>query len=412
MPPSDWFGASPSGETHPTKNMTASTPVRPVTSTAQSWMPGIEVIRGIAALVVVVHHMWSLSTMPRFRWYWMVEGFGSFGVNIFFVLSAFLLSPPSWSLRTRSDVGMFWGRRAARIMPAYLANIFILFLFFVPAGALLSGVGLKQVAANLTFTHQLFPSTIGSFGANGVLWTLSVEFFLYLSLPLIGWLFSRAPFATFVTMMALGTGWRLLIGLNGDGLRSLYFGDTPVPIALQSLFVARQFVGYLPLFAIGMAARWVYENKRSWFEDRGFAMNLPFALGLLFPGVLVLVFVERSSFYTHWVWFSTFDTIIGLLIVPALLVAAAGTLAPSRVNRLAEWAGQRSYGLYLWHFPVILVAYERGIAYAPPVLNHWWARIVFVLAITAILADVSYRSIEMPAQRWAKGRLLTAGRGS
>ena len=101
-------------------------------------------------------------------------------------------------------------------------------------------------------------------------------------------------------------------------------------------------------------------------------MNLPFALGLLFPGVLFLVFVERSSFYTHWVWFSTFDTIIGLLIVPALLVAAAGTLAPSRVNRLAEWAGQRSYGLYLWHFPVILVAYERGIAYAPPVLNHWW----------------------------------------
>lgn len=393
--------------------MTATAPVRPVTTpAAQSWMPGIEIIRGIAALVVVAHHMWSLSTLPRFRWYWMVEGFGSFGVNIFFVLSAFLLSPPSWALRTRSDLASFWGRRAARIMPAYFVNVFLLFLFFVPVGVLFSTVGLKQVLANLTFTHQLFPSTIGSLGTNGVLWTLSVEFFLYLSLPFIGWLFSRAPFATFTAMMAAGTGWRLLIGLNGDGLRNFYFGDSGVGIELQSLLVARQFVGYLPLFAIGMGARWVYENKRSWFEAREFTINLPIALGLLFPGMLFLVFVERAAFYTHWVWFSTFDTIVSVLIVPALLVAAAGTLAPSRVNRLAEWAGQRSYGLYLWHFPVILVAYERGIAYAPPVLSYWWARIAFILVITAILADVSYRAIEMPAQRWAKLRLQTVGRPS
>lgn len=390
--------------------MTATAPVRPTTSASQNWMPGIEVVRGIAALVVVAHHMWSLSTMPRFRWYWIVEGFGSFGVNIFFVLSAFLLSPPSWSIHTRSDLASFWGRRAARIMPAYFANVFVLFLFFVPVGVLFSTVGLKQVAANLTFTHQIFPSTIGSLGTNGVLWTLSVEFFLYLCLPLIGWLFNRAPFVTFVGMMALGTGWRLLIGLNGDGLRSFYFGDIPVQVELQSLFVARQFVGFLPLFAVGMAARWLYERNRSWFDHRDFTINLPVALGLLVPGVLFLVFVERAAFHTHWVWFSTFDTIIGVLIIPALLVAAAGTLAPSRLNKLAEWAGQRSYGLYLWHFPVILVAYERGIAYAPPVLSHWWLRILFVLAITAILADVSYRTIEMPAQRWAKSRLLTIGR--
>lgn len=392
--------------------MTATAPVRPVTLKSQNWMPGIEVVRGLAALVVVAHHMWSLSTMPRFRWYWVVEGFGSFGVNIFFVLSAFLLSPPSWSIHTRSDLAVFWGRRAARIMPAYLVTVFVLFIFFVPPDILLSTVGAKQVAANLTFTHQLFPSTIGSLGTNGVLWTLSIEFFLYLCLPLFGWLFNRAPFVTFTAMMTLGTGWRLLIGLNGDGLRSFYFGDIPVPVELQSLFVARQFIGYLPLFAIGMGTRWIYEHKRSWFDARNFTINLPIALGLLVPGMLFLVFVERAAFHTHWVWFSTFDTIIGILIIPALLVAAAGTLAPSRLNRLAEWAGQRSYGLYLWHFPVILVAYERGIAYAPPVLSHWWLRITFVFAITAILADVSYRAIEMPAQRWAKTKMTSVRRPS
>lgn len=392
--------------------MTATVPTIATRESGQHWMPGIEVVRGIAALVVIFHHMWSLSTMPRFRWYWIVEGFGSFGVNIFFVLSAFLLSPPTWSLRNRSDLMSFWGRRAARIMPAYLTNVVLLFLFFVPAGVLFSEVGVKQVAANLTFTHSFFPTTTGSLGTNGVLWTLSVEFVLYLTLPLIGYLFVRLPLITFVSMMAVGTGWRLILGLRGAGLRSFYFGDSAVPVELQGLFVGRQFIGFLPLFAVGMGARWIYENRRAQFDRLTLTINLPITVALLLPGVVFLVFVERAAFFTHWVWFSTFDTIIGLLIVPALLVAAAGTLAVSRVNRIAEWAGQRSYGLYLWHFPVILVAYERGIGYAPPVLSHWWLRIAFVLVITAILADVSYRAIEMPAQQWAKRRLSAIGRTS
>jgi len=365
-------------------------------------MPGIEMLRGLAAAIVVAHHLWSLSTLPRFPGYWLIEGFGSYGVDIFFVLSAFLLSPPSWQITSGRELATFWARRAARIIPAYYTVVVVLFLFFVPAGSLFTGVGLRQTAANLSFTHYLFPTTSSSFGTNGVLWTLSIEFTLYLMLPVIGWLFVRRPTLTFTAMMAIGIGWRILIGVGGDGLREFYFGDLGVPLGLQSLFVARQFIGYLPLFAIGMGARWIAERHAPFLERRIRSAGLWMILGLLVPGALYLRVVERSSQYTHWVWFATFDTVIALLIVPAVVVAAFGSVRASRSNRFGAWLGARSYGIYLWHFPVILVAYERGSAFAPPVVSHVWLRVLFVLAMTALLAEVSYRVIEMPAQRWMR----------
>jgi len=369
-------------------------------------MPGIEMLRGIAAVVVVIHHLWSLSTLPRFPGYWLIEGFGSYGVNIFFVLSAFLLSDPSWRITTKRQLATFWARRAARIIPAYYAVVIVLFLFFVPSGALFTGAGLRQTLANLTFTQYLFPTTTGSFGTNGVLWTLTIEFMLYLMLPIIGWLFVRAPVATFSAMMAMGIGWRIAIGVAGDGLRSFYFGDLGVPTGLQSLFVARQFVGYLPLFAIGMAARWLCERHAEVLERRIRSAGFWMIMALLVPGALYLRVVERSSQYTHWVWFASFDTIIALLIVPALVVAAFGSVSNSWSNRLGAWLGERSYGIYLWHFPVILIAYERGSGFAPPVVSHIWARVAFVIVVTVILADMSYRLVEMPAQRWMRKKTL------
>lgn len=387
--------------------MTVDTPAPTsiATTASQRWMPGIEMLRGVAAVVVVMHHLWSLSTLPRFAGYWMIEGFGSYGVDIFFVLSAFLLSAPSWRIASKRQLATFWARRAARIIPAYFAVVILLFLFFVPAGSLFTGVGLRQTLANLTFTQYLFPSTSGSFGTNGVLWTLSIEFTLYLFLPIIGWLFVRAPRLTFATMVAIGVGWRVLVGIAGDGLREFYFGDLAVPLGLQSLFVARQFIGYLPLFAIGMAARWLAERHAPFLERTVRSAGLWMILLLLVPGALYLRVVERSSQYTHWVWFASFDTIIALLIVPAVVVAAFGAVKPTRSNQVGAWLGARSYGIYLWHFPVVLVAYERGIAFAPPVVTHIWARIMFVTVVTGLLAEVSYRAIEMPAQRWMRARV-------
>ena len=65
-------------------------------SRAGTWYPGIEALRGIAALTVVADHAWSLSNQPHFPGYWIVEGFGTFGVDLFFLLSGFLLANTFW----------------------------------------------------------------------------------------------------------------------------------------------------------------------------------------------------------------------------------------------------------------------------------------------------------------------------
>ena len=390
--------------------MTALPLTAETTRSTVGWMPGVEALRGIAALMVVVHHCWSLSSQPRFHGYWLLEGFGSYGVNIFFVLSAFLLTPHFW--RADWTLRDFWVRRLFRIYPAYAFNVIVLFLFFVPSASLLSHTGVKQVLANLTFTHYLWPSTASSFFANGALWTLTIEMFLYLALPLMALAVAKAPIAATTVLIAIGTAWRILVGAGGDGLREFYFGSTQQPpLGIQSLFIARQFIGFVPLFAVGIAARWYFDRT---LRQRTAVMRLRpnlWMLGaLLVPGALMLVFVERASQYTHWAWFSTFDLVSAVAVVPVMWLAAAQWPAPTRADRVGEWLGARSYGIYLWHFPLILVFYERGTAFLPPDLTWWPLRVGLVLATTLLFASFSYTHLERPAQEM--GRRLTRRQSS
>jgi len=97
---------------------TTSEPVAADAAPRPTWLPSIEVLRGIAALTVVFHHSWSLSTMPHFTGYKIVEGWGNWGVDLFFVLSGYLLAEFFWRPRARGLVGSFYVRRIFRIAPA------------------------------------------------------------------------------------------------------------------------------------------------------------------------------------------------------------------------------------------------------------------------------------------------------
>ena len=63
-------------------------------------------------------------------------------------------------------------------------------------------------------------------------------------------------------------GWRLWIAVDGDPLRNLYFGETTLDPGIQSLFLARQFIGALPIFALGIAIRWlVLKGRLAWVNQ-------------------------------------------------------------------------------------------------------------------------------------------------
>lgn len=374
-----------------------------------AWLQGLEVLRGVAALSVVFHHMWSVGTMPRFPGYWIFEGFGTWGVDLFFLLSGYLLADAFWTGERAGRLRRFYVRRAFRIAPAYYVNLAVLFLFFAVHEQLFSSAGLKQVGANLTFTHYLWPDTSSSLNVNGALWTLTLEMMLYLLMPFLAWFTKITRGLGALLLIFVGLGYRLYVALAGAGLERIYF-DEGFPTAIARLFLARQFLGILPLFALGIGLKWLvfrYGLRWRWAPPRFVPVSVVL-LVLLLPSVLFLVFIERSSFYTHWVWFTMFDLALGVLLAPALLFAAHPVETVGPIDSAAVWIGERSYGLYLWHFPIILTVYGRGPFLFPPDVDPWLAKVVLVLGLSLVAAAVSWVAIERPAQ--VLGRRLSQRR--
>jgi peptidoglycan/LPS O-acetylase OafA/YrhL len=433
--------------------------------TQKKWLPGIEALRGVAALTVVFHHSWSLSSMPRFPGYWLVEGFGNWGVSLFFMLSGYLLAETFWQER-RADLRVYAIRRFFRIAPAYYVNLTILFLFFARTHQVFSEQGAKQVVASYSFMQYLTPGTSSSLNVNGALWTLTIEMLLYAFLPILALAVRFAPVISLVTIAGIGIGWRALVAFAGDGLREFYFGTTMLDPGIQSLFIARQFIGALAVFALGIGARWVVVNGHAdWFYRRaarkstsavailvvlllmqlfswivdghdakwlgGAVVIVAVAIGgrwlvvtgravwlsrlvprmnttsfilvSTVPSLLLLRWVEEGSNYTNGLFFAAYDFLLMLLMVPALVLAAyPGEFRPSPLRTVSTWLGERSYSIYLWHFPIILAVYERGpFRFGPAPAGYEW-RLPLILLLTLVFASVSYHAVERPGMEWGR----------
>jgi peptidoglycan/LPS O-acetylase OafA/YrhL len=382
--------------------------------TTKTWLPGIEALRGVAALTVVAHHSWSLShqwTKPpedRIPLYWVVEGFGLWGVMLFFMLSGYLLADTFWRTE-RADLRVYAIRRFFRIAPAYYVNLIILFLFFAAHRQVFSEQGAKQIAANATFTHYLFPNYSSSLNVNGALWTLTIEMMLYAFLPLMALAVRFRPWLATLGLIAIGLGWKAWVALDGDFLRSLYF-PPEAEAGNASLFISRQFVGAVAIFALGIMARWLVVHGRL----DGLYRRLPRRLGvssfllLTIPSILLLRWVEEASQYTHALLFTVYDFGVMLVLLPALLLAARPEqFSESPLRRVSTWLGERSYSIYLWHFPLILALYERGPFRREAAEGGYWWRLPAILVLTLLFAAASYAMVERPGMEW--GRRL-AGR--
>ncbi len=335
-------------------------------------------------------------------------GLGTWGVSLFFLLSGYLLADFFW-LGDRKSIGEFYARRFFRIAPAYYVLIVILFLFFAVHSLLFSAIGLRQVAAQMTFTQWLTPNTSSNLNVDGSLWTLTIEMILYVTMPVWAYLIAKRPVVASSVLIALGVTYRLLVSFDGIGLQRWYFGaHSTVPVLIERLFIERQFPGILPLFVIGMAAKWATMHLKSlqWVTSPIRRPSLLVLALLLLPSLLFMHFeAVRASEYTHWVWFTGFDLFECVLILPALLYASRPAAeALRRPMRAALAVGVCSYSLYLWHFPVILSVYGMGPSVSPPQLNYLALRVIAILAISGTLAFLSYRYIERPGL--AMGREL------
>ena len=348
--------------------------------------PGIDGLRAIAVLAVIAYH----SGITRFSG-------GFLGVEIFFVISGYLITAlllGEYEANQRIDIKRFWNRRARRLFPALIAYIggatalaYLTARDVIPTkGEILSALGYIY---NWFSIFQDVSYTDGFERKNFFhhLWSLAVEEQFYLFWPLLLWgLLSLAgKRLTFALVIAgiIGSSvlrWSLYEPFS-DPLRVYYGTDTRASALL-----------------IGAAVAFMW---RPWQSDKP-AITTPNALSKTF------IFVVGSASVAGLIWanmhyalfYPNIDSLFrgGMLITSALtaLVIVVSVTPQSVLSKILgirpmQWIGKRSYGLYLWHWPVFQLTRPR----VDVDIDGWQLFLVRII-VTLIIVEISYQFIERP----------------
>ena len=346
---------------------------------------GLDGLRGLAALFVVLHHCWLMSfpgyprnTGPAWLG-WLL--YGHFAVVVFIALSGFSLaiSPArkGWQLGGKA---LFAKRRAWRILPPYWAAL--AFSLFVAWGFGVAQPGSAMPDGRSVVVYGLLVQDIfGSPAPNGAFWSIAVEAQLYLVFPLLVVILRRYGGAAVLAAVTIPV---VAIGLLAPS----------VSIVDKMLRLTPQFA---PLFAIGLVAAGIIPAG-----ERIRRLPLHWLAGLAALPVLVMIVVQGSVWTVRnffWV-----DLAAGPAI--ALLLAAIATRRPRPLVWLlgtppVRSLGTFSYSLYLVHAPIVVAIATKVVApNVRPGLPAFWVTLAIAVPASVIFARVFAAFFEIPFQRY------------
>ena len=356
--------------------------------------------RGVAAIAILLYHCWLLSGEPSLGGGPMrdVLSAGFLAVTLFFVLSGFVLFLP---VARRSGVfgpvRPYARRRLARVVPAYYAVLVVCLLAWpLLTTADMSGrVTTESLLAHALFAQQearLLPGYDGAlgFGVDPVVWTLSLEALFYLVLPLVAGPFWRWPGQAVALAVGVGIGGRIALG---------DVAGAPAQSVLLSSFAL-----HLADFAAGMAAALLYVR---WRPPPRLAAAIAAACAMsALAGVALAGGADAGDVR---------DAVRGNWLLMALLPFAFGgavlglALAPAALRRPLEaaparWLGSVSYGVFLAHYPLLLLARTTFEFEHDGSRGAFLALTAFALPASLAVGWLSWVAIERPARRWARGR--------
>jgi len=351
--------------------------------TRLSYMPALDGIRAVSILGIMANH-------GGFAW---AEG-GVISVNVFFVLSGFLITMLLMKEWTRSGtirLRAFWARRARRLLPALfvlLGGIGLFALFFAPEGtqSILRGDGLATLFYVANW-HQILDgqSYFMQVSAPSPLlhtWTLAIEEQFYVVWPLVvlGVLkLTRSPRALFVVaatgVLASAAEMALLFHTGLDPSRLYYGTDTraqdilsgaAMGILLYGRPVATGRRAKVAFSSVAVAAAAVFTVEWSRINSSG---DIVYRGGFLLADIMVAL------------------VICGVTLAPAGLPARVLGFGP------LAYVGRISYGLYLWHWPIFLVLDESrtGLVGYPLFAVR--------VAVTFLVAVASWYLVETPIRQ-------------
>ena len=371
------------------KNLTGKVGVRHIAS--------IDGLRAIAVTAVVLYHL-GISWIPG----------GFLGVDLFFVISGYVITRlilDSINQSSALDLREFYAARLRRIYPA--------FIFMVVCTIIFIGVwapeAIKRFLSDLPYAltgsinwllvarHQDYFEAIGRPPLLQHTWSLAVELQFYLIWPIILLTvlkyFGKKNIARIALLIAITSGVTLfLVSLqldqsNAQQVSHIYFGTDTHSLGL--------FLGS------ALAVSWIPQNLSADIEKR--AQDVIDAIGVI--GLLGLItaflFIDESNASLYRIAFPLAG-IFGCLVIISL-VHPASRFAPLISSAPFKWVGQRSYGIYIWHWVIFQVT-RPSVDLTGQSWALYLARVLLVLA----LADVSLRWVEIPfrqgmVQNWFRG---------
>ena len=337
------------------------------------YVPALDGLRGLAVAAVVAFHVGVLKG-------------GWLGVDLFFVLSGYLISRllfVEYAVKGRIDLRRFWGRRARRLLPALLCVIVAVAIAERVRGRLLGPAGGRwDIVGALTYTSNWLRLRGGAgywsrFGPPSLLehfWSLAIEeqFYVVWPLAMLGIVRLRRGVSTLVLLAftLVAGGWSLLLFHRTLDASRVYMGTDSRAVAL------------LAGATIASLAEW----RRSWL--RAFRALAPVGLvGLL----VAMARMQGTRLVTYQ------GGLLAYTMAAAVLIAGVATGSTPFARHLStqplRWLGSRSYGIYLWHWPILVGFGVAGHAHKP---LH---RIVLGVLVSLAVAEASYRVVEMPVRR-------------
>ena len=371
------------------KNLTGKVGVRHIAS--------IDGLRAIAVTAVVLYHL-GISWIPG----------GFLGVDLFFVISGYVITRlilDSINQSSALDLREFYAARLRRIYPA--------FIFMVVCTIIFIGVwapeAIKRFLSDLPYAltgsinwllvarHQDYFEAISRPPLLQHTWSLAVELQFYLIWPIILLTvlkyFGKKNIARIALLIAITSGVTLfLVSLqldqsNAQQVSHIYFGTDTHSLGL--------FLGS------ALAVSWIPQNLSADIEKR--AQDVVDAIGVV--GLLGLIaaflFIDESNASLYRIAFPLAG-IFGCLVIISL-VHPASRFAPLISSAPFKWVGQRSYGIYIWHWVIFQVT-RPSVDLTGQSWALYLARVLLVLA----LADISLRWVEIPfrqgmVQNWFRG---------
>ncbi|HBJ9582422.1 TPA: acetyltransferase [Staphylococcus pseudintermedius] len=347
------------------------------------YMPGLDGVRAVAVIAIIIYHL-----NPQ----WLSGGF--LGVDTFFVISGYLITSlllTEYHNTGKIELMSFWLRRVKRLIPAVLflvMGVIVLSLIFMPTeiqkvradsnAAIFYVSNWWYIMQNVDYFEQFAVQPLKH------LWSLAIEEQFYLVFPIV--LLSLLSFIRrlksiriiFLILLVISMIAMMVLYVPNENVARVYFGtDTRIQTLLMGVLLALVW----PPFQLKAK---VNRQMRTMIDTAGVV-----GLAILF---ICFKFVSETNSILYYGGFFLISTVT--LLVIASSVHPSGYFAKFLGNKVFTFIGSRSYSLYLWHYPIIVLIHHQFVQGQIPPLVY-----VVEILLMVLMAEFSYKFIEQPFRK-------------